>query len=180
MNDASGQTVRQARAREIALAMVTGVWLALLQSAYFFLLEVRLSSRAGSFFVALFCWLVGFLVGLNVGAGRHFARWVGVAAAGYYAAYLVLEARPYEWAMLPIVALCIATGGAAAGAFFPALEPRFGRVKALFLHENNGYLLGLLAALLGCVFAGRTLLVAAPALGAAAVWVLWRATSVRN
>lgn len=160
-------------AGDVALVFATGVWLALLQFAYFFLLEVRLSSRAESFFAALFCWLVGFLVGLNVRSPRAFPVLIVAAPLGYYVAYAVMAARPYDWSVLPVVAACIALGGALAGAFFPHASERFARVKPLLLHENNGYLVGLVLALLGSVFAGRALLGAAPAAGAIVVGALW-------
>lgn len=169
----AGGGARAHRAGDVALAFATGVWLALLQFAYFFLLEVRLSSRAESFFAALFCWLVGFLVGLNVRSRRAFPVLILAAPVGYYAAYAVMVARPYDWSVLPVVAACIALGGALAGAFFPHASERFARVKPLLLHENNGYLVGLVLALLGSVFAGRALLGAAPAAGAIVVGALW-------
>lgn len=167
-------SIPEPRSRDVLLAFVMGLWLALLQSAHFFLLEVRLSSRAGSFFIALFCWLAGFLGGLNFGSPRRLPWFVALAAVGYHAAYALLDWRPYQWSVLPGVAVCIAVGGLAAGAFFPALEPRFGRVRSLLFHENNGYVLGLFLALLGCVFAGRALLVGAPAVGALTVLLLLR------
>jgi hypothetical protein len=161
--------------RAALFAFLAGLWLALFQTAYFFLLEVRLSSRTGAFFVVLFCWLVGFLVGLNLRSPRAFPRLLLLAPAGYYAAYLALSVRPYDWSLLPVVAVAVAFGGALAGSLFPHLESRVPRLKLLLLHENNGYVCGLLLALLGSVFAGHALLVAVPAAGALALGVLGRA-----
>jgi hypothetical protein len=155
--------------RDAVFAFVTGLWLALLQFAYFFLLEVQLSSRAGAFFVVLFCWLVGFLAGLNAASRQTFPWLTGLAPLAYYLAYAVLHLRPYDWSVLPVVAASVAVGGALAGAFFPHMSGRFARVKMLLLHENNGYVTGLVLALLGSVFAGRALLSLAPAAGAVLV-----------
>jgi hypothetical protein len=156
------------------LAFVTGLWLALLQFSHFFLLEVWLTSRATTFFVALFFWLVGFLAGLQAGGPKAFPRLVVAGAAGYYASLGLLALWPFQLAMLPAAGLCIATGGAAAGAFFRFAEGRFKSVKWLLFHENNGFVLGIVGALLGAVFEGRWLLMGAPGLGAAAVLVLLR------
>ena len=61
------------RFRDLLLAFVIGVWLALLQFSYFFMLEVHVSSRATSYFVAVFFWLIGFLIGLNLRSPRAFS-----------------------------------------------------------------------------------------------------------
>ncbi|MCC6233343.1 MAG: hypothetical protein IT580_11910 [Verrucomicrobiales bacterium] len=154
------------------LAAAMGVWLALLQFAYFFLLEVRLSSRATSFFVALFFWLAGFLVGLNVRSPRVFVLLLPASLGAYYVARQVLGLFPYRLGILPVVGVCIAVSGALAGAFFPYLARRFLAVKWLLFHENNGFVVGLLLTLFGSVFAGRFFLDWAPVLGAVPVLAL--------
>ena len=160
--------------RAAVFAFLTGLWLALLQFAYFFLLEVQLSSRAGAFFAVVFCWLAGFLAGLNAASRRTFPWLAGLAPLAYYLAYAVLLARPYDWSALPVVAGSVAAGGALAGAFFPFMAGRFARMKMLLLHENNGYVTGLVLALLGSVFAGRALLNLAPVAGAVVIGgLLW-------
>jgi hypothetical protein len=158
----------------VLLAFVTGLWLALLQFSHFFLLEVWLTSRATTYFAALFFWLAGFLAGLQAEGRRAFPLLVAAGAAGYYASLGIFMLRPFELAMLPAAGLCIAMGGAAAGAFFPFAAGRFPSVKWLLFHENNGFVLGIVGALLGAVFQGRWLLTWAPGIGAAAVLSLLR------
>lgn len=167
-------TERNAPPGGAMLAFVTGFWLALLQFSHFFLLEVRLTSRATTFFVALFFWLLGLLAGLQTGGRRAFPILVVAGAAGYYASLGLFSLWPFRLAVLPAAGCGIAAGGAAAGAFFPFAARRFTRVKWLLFHENNGFVLGILAALLGAVFEGRWLLMWAPGLGAAAVLGLLR------
>ena len=153
-------------------AAAVGLWLALLQFAFFFLLEVRLSSRATTFFVALFFWLAGFLIGLNLRGPRAFQVLMVLAPVGYYLAYLLLGALPYRHQTLPVVGICIAISGALAGAFFPHAAGRFPTLKWLLFHENNGFIAGIILTLLGSVFAGRFFLDWAPALGAIPVVAL--------
>jgi hypothetical protein len=153
------------RPADALLAFSIGLWLALMQYSYWFLLEVHLSSRSTSFFVALFFWLLGFLVGLNLRAPRAFVTLVGAAPLAYYAALALLEAFPYRLALVPVVGAAISTAGMLAGAYFPHAGARFEKVKLLFFHENNGFIVGILASLIGSVFWGRLLLVLAPALG---------------
>lgn len=163
-----------------SLAFVTGLWLALLQFSHFFLLEVWLTSRATTYFIALFFWLVGFLAGLQVEGRRAFPLLVAAGSAGYYLSLGLFMLWPFKLAVLPAAGLCIAAGGAAAGAFFPFAAGRFPSVKWLLFHENNGFVLGIVGALLGAVFQGRWLLVWAPGFGAAAVLALLVIASRRN
>lgn len=160
---------RPHRFTDSLLAFCVGLWLALLQFSFFFLLEVRLTSRATTFFVALFFWLVGFLVGLNLRSPRAFPALVALAPAAYYVAHLTLGLLPYRVQALPVVGACIAVAGALAGAFFPHTAGRFARLKVLLFHENNGFVLGILLSLFGAVFAGRFLLDWSPALAAVPV-----------
>lgn len=154
------------------LASAVGLWLALLQFAFFFLLEVRLTSRAISFFVALFFWLVGFLAGLNLPSRRVFPRLAGLAPLAYYVAFLLLHLFPHQLSILPVVGACIAISGALAGSFFPYAAEQMPEVRRLLLHENNGFVVGILLSLLGTVFAGRLFLEWAPAAGALPVAAL--------
>ena len=155
-----------------AFAFVTGLWLALLQFSHFFLLEVWLTSRATTYVLALFFWLVGFLAGLQLTRLKLFPLLVAAGAAGYYAALGLFALWPFRFAVLPAAGLCIALGGATAGAFFPFAARRFPGVKWLLFHENNGFVIGIVGALLGAVFQGRWLLTWAPGLGAIAVLAL--------
>lgn len=161
------------RLRDLLLAFVMGVWLALLQFSYFFMLEVHLSSRATSYFVAVFFWLIGFLIGLNLHSPRAFPVLLFAAPAAYYAAYAALRLFPYRLEALSFVGPCIVVAGMLAGSFFPHARSRFHPVKYLFLHENNGFVLGILLSLLGAVFAGRWLLALSAALGVAPIALLY-------
>jgi hypothetical protein len=102
------------------------------------------------------------------------------AALAYYAALGLLRAFPYEWRVLPAVAVCLGVSGALSGSFFPYARNLFPRVKLLFFHENNGFLLGILLALLGSVFAGRALLALGPAAGLLPASAFFLAVSARR
>ena len=175
INPTPGQSLNP-RARATLLAFATGLALALLQFSYFFLLEAYLTSRASSFFVALFFWLIGFLAGLNLRSDRAFPVLAATAPLAYYVALTALSAFPYRLELLAPVGGCIAVSGMLAGAFFPFAARRFTRVKSLLLHENNGFIVGLLLVLMLSIFHGRLLLVAAPAAGIA----LWHVAGART
>ncbi len=153
----------------VALCLVMGLFLALLQFSYFFLLEAYLSSRMVTFFVALFFWLIGVLAGLNVRASKLFQVLVVTAMAAYYIARLLIVLLPYNLFMLPGIALCVVASGLAAGYFFPWAADRFASVKLILFHENNGFILGILVAQMASIFAGKLMLNYAPLAGAALV-----------
>lgn len=153
--------------RDMAFCFAAGIYFALLQFSYFFLLEVFLSSRAVSFFVAVFFWLIGFLIGLNLEVRRRFPLFLGLSCIAYYGGFFLIRTFPYQLSVMPAVGALIAFSGSCAGAFFPYAKDRFPRIKHLFLHENNGFILGIALSLVGSVWAGRWLLSLAPLFGVA-------------
>jgi hypothetical protein len=163
---------RAGAARDTAAAFFLGVALALLQLSFFFMLEVHVTSRADSYFTALFFWLIGFLWGLNRPGPLAFPALLLLAPLAYYVALGTVGTWPYRLALLPLVGACIGVGGAMAGSFFPWAQRSFPRARLLFFHENNGFLAGIGVALLGSVFFGQALLSYAPLLGVLPVAML--------
>ncbi|MCF6284435.1 MAG: hypothetical protein L3K26_04525, partial [Candidatus Hydrogenedentes bacterium] len=150
---------------DVLFSFLVGFVLAILQFSYFFLLEVHLTSRSISFFVAMFFWLVGFLVGLNLRGERLFIRILVGGVVAYYVAMGLATLFPFNKYVLPALGLCIAVSGLVPGYFFPYARNRFRWIGTLFFHENNGFLLGIILSLFCAVFAGKWLLTWAPALG---------------
>jgi hypothetical protein len=163
---------RKGAFRDAAAAFFLGVALALVQLSFFFMLEVHVTSRADSYFVALFFWLIGFLAGLNLPGPRVFGTLLLASPLAYYTALGAVEIWPYRLALLPIVGACIAVAGAMAGSFFPWAERRFKAARLLFFHENNGFLAGIAFTLLASVFFGQALLRYAPLVGVLPVVLL--------
>ena len=131
---------------------LTGVHLALLQFCYFFLLLINVTSTYITYATIVISWMVGTLIGLfwrRLNAGL--ALIAGVAS--YYAIYALVISDPLALHTLPIAAGGVAISGLWAGRFFVVMLPLFVRADRLFLHENNGFLLGVIG-----VFVGFTLL----------------------
>lgn len=168
----SPASFRTGTARDAAAAFFLGVAMALIQLSFFFMLEVHVTSRADSYFVALFFWLIGFLWGLNQPGARVFRVLLLLAPLAYYTALGAVGIWPYRLALLPIVGACIAVGGAMAGSFFPWAERRFPQARLLFFHENNGFLAGIGLTLLASVLFGQALLRYAPLVGVLPVVLL--------
>jgi hypothetical protein len=152
-----------------ALSFVSGVHFAVTQTSYFLVLEAFVSSQALSYFIALFFWLVGLLVGLNVGRRRLFVPLLAIGTAAYYAAWWCATAMPFASIAYVVVAGCSALSGLLPGHFFRFAGARIRPVRRVLFHENNGFLLGLFLALVGAVRFGGSLVAFGPLLGALAV-----------
>ncbi len=165
---ASGRPARTARRPRgaTALALLVGAHLGVLQLSYTFLLEAHLTSRTVSYFAALGCWLAGVLLGLRLRRPALFLPLLLAGTGAYYLAWAIVRARSFDLRLLPAALACVAASGLLAGYFFPWAAGRFARPKLLFLHENNGFLLGSVVSLVGLVHAGARYLALAPAVAA--------------
>jgi hypothetical protein len=158
----------------VLFAFVCGLYFALLQFSYFFLMEAYLSSQYLSYFITLLFWLCGFFVGLNVARERWFSGLLLLGVVAYYAAWTLTKLVPFHTLLYPLAAICSITSGLLPGYFFPFMARRFPSIKLMLFHENNGFLLGILLALKGSIYCGSWFLAGAPLLGSVLVGIaLW-------
>jgi hypothetical protein len=139
----------------------TGLHLALLQFGYLFMLIMNVSSTYVTYMMIVLSWMGGTLLGLRWSRldGR-IALALGVAA--YYGIYAVIAASPLAGFTLPLAAAGVVFSGLWAGRFFVVMRPYFGRVDSLFFHENNGFMLGVMAVFIGFTTLGRPFLLVGP------------------
>jgi hypothetical protein len=148
----------------------TGLHLALLQFGYLFVLVMNVTSTYVTYAMIVLSWMAGSLIGLR------WERLDGRAAVlmgvvGYYVIYGLVAAAPLAAYTLPLAALGVATSGLWAGRFFVVLHPYFSRVDRLFFHENNGFMLGVIAVFVGFTMLGRPFLLAGPLLTGAGLLI---------
>ena len=155
----------------IFFAFVCGLYFAVLQFSYFFLMEAYLSSQVLSYFITLLFWLCGFLVGLNISRERWFSGLLLLGVVAYYAAWTLTKEVPFHSLLYPFAAICSISSGLLPGYFFPFMARRFLSIRLMLFHENNGFLLGILLALKGSIHCGSWFLTYAPLLGAALVGI---------
>lgn len=155
-----------------AFAFVCGLYFAVLQFAYFFLMEAFLSSQYLSYFVTLFFWLCGFLVGLSIAGDGWLAKLLLAGVATYYVAWSLTQAAPFSALLYPSAAACSIVSGLLPGYFFPFMGRRFRSMKSLFFHENNGFILGILVSLKASIHCGSWFLALGPLVGATLVLVV--------
>lgn len=157
---------------KIAFALVCGLYFAILQFSYFFLMEAYLSSQYLSYFVTLFFWLCGFLIGLAIRGESWFTKLLCLGAVMYYVAWGLARWVPFSAFLYPSAAACSIVSGLLPGYFFPFMARRFQSVGSLLFHENNGFILGILISLKASIYCGRWFLALGPLLGALLVFVV--------
>jgi hypothetical protein len=135
---------------------LTGLHLALLQFGYLFLLVIHISSTYVTYAMIVLAWMSGTLIGLRW-RGLDGRAALALGLLGYYATYgLVVNDAPVP--SLAFAALGVAASGLWAGRFFVVMLPHYGRADRLFFHENNGFLVGVIAAFVGFTMLGRPFL----------------------
>jgi hypothetical protein len=150
-------------ARLLALSFLAGAHLALVQTSYYLVLEAFVSSQALSYFIAIFFWLIGLLIGLWLRRERLFVPLLLAGGASYYVTWYLARVMPFATSMYVIAGACSIVSGLLPGYFFRFVGPRVRPVSRALFHENNGFILGLLFALVGATRFGTALVAIAPA-----------------
>jgi hypothetical protein len=169
-----------ARLRFGALSFAAGLHFAVVQTAYFLLLEARLSSRASSYFLAVLFWLSGLLLGVLLGGGRGLGAPLAAGLLAYHAAHRLAAWAPFHPALYVATGLGAIVSGASSGVFFRFIARRYAPIRSPLFHENNGFVLGLFVALRGATHFGGALLAYGPAITAALVALLLLALPRRS
>lgn len=149
-----------------------GVFLAIIQTCYFFGLGIWLTAAYPGYLTLLLGWFAGTVAGLYVGnktgAGslRRDWFWVLASLTAFYLSHILLKTFPYETPALLAHGLLITVSGAQAGHFFASNRALFQTASRLFFLENNGFVVGWVLGFLGFVWQGSYFIFFAPALAA--------------
>lgn len=159
-----------------------GLFFAILQTSYFFELEIWLTAAYPSFLTIMLGWLLGNVLGLAAGRRLNGGRSpfailsisLLVSLMAYYLSIFVLKAYPYELNYLPLYAIMIMVSGAQAGHFFSVNRSIFHSSSTLFFLENNGFIAGWIAGFFGFIMYGSGFNLMAPiALGLLSILLSW-------
>ncbi len=144
-------------------ATLTGLHLAVMQFCFFFILLVNVTSTYVTYISVVIAWMIGTIIGLLLPRLR---AGVALLAGGlsYYAVYLLVVSDPLAPTTLPIATFGVAVTGLWAGRFFVVMLPLFSGADRLFFHENNGFLLGIIAVFVGFTMLGMPFLLWTPGL----------------
>ncbi len=165
--------------RKILFGFLAGLHLALLQFSYFFLLLINVTSTYVTYATIVVSWMAGALAGLMI---PRLHAWVatGVGVVSYYVVYALVINNPLASFTLWVSALGVFLSGIWAGHFFVLMLPAFARADQLFLHENNGFLLGVIGVFVGFTLSGMQFLLWAPAVSFVVLLLSYAITQLGN
>lgn len=166
-------TQNKLQAPSLIYPLVVGILLGLLQTGLFFQLTFTLSSTFGTFLLVTVCWLLGSALGVSITTNWRLPIGAFLAATllAYAACTLLLAIAPFNTTLWPLYAGLIALSGLYPGVFFARMSPLY-RAGALFLWENNGFIIGLVCGTLAFMLAGRAALWILPLIAAFLVTVI--------
>lgn len=148
--------------------IIMGVFFAVLQTCYFFQLEIWLTAAYPSFLTIMLGWLVGSIAGLIILSSssrvilKSCRTWLVLSIGAYYSVIGLLQTYPYRMKFLPIYGILIGISGVLAGRFFVEFRLIFKTTARLFFMENNGFVLGWILGFWGFVWYGHTFNLVAP------------------
>lgn len=113
-----------------------------------------ISAAALTYALVLGAWLLGSLIGLWLPRRERLLVLVGLVA--HLAVHARLLASPFASpAALALLLPAVGLGALAGGGFFARVLPAEPRTGPIFAAENDGFLAGMLLAVLGYAFLGR-------------------------
>ena len=140
---------------------LTGLYFALLQLCYLLLLMFNISSTYLTYALITIAWMAGAIAGLAL-RKLDFRVALPAGVLAYYGALAAVHYDPLAYATLAAAVACVLLSGLWAGRFFVVMLPHLKRVDSLFFHENNGFVVGIVAAFVAFTLIGRPFLLWAP------------------
>ncbi len=154
---------RIAAYRVSMVILLTGFLLGIQQMDIFFLLQGSVSSSVLTYLAVTLAWMAGIAIGLFLPDRPPLAVLLVVGLAAYYAVLVLSQINAYDLRWLPVYGILTATAGAFAGRFFREINTLTQDSRRLFLIENNGFILGLIASVIGLMLYGVRSAIFAPA-----------------
>lgn len=151
-----------------------GLFFAILQFSYFVLLEWQFSSAWITYATVTFAWMFGIIAGLRFGTRYTLPeKWLlCLNVLAYYGLWCGLLWRPFDNSLVALYGFCVFTSGAYAGQFFRINAVRAKDIRVFLLHENNGFIAGLLVSFLGFSYDGRLFLTVTPIVTALSLFIM--------
>jgi len=159
--------------RRASLAFMTGLQFSILQFCFLAILQINVSSAYLTYMTVALAWMVGSVIGMWI---KRLTPWMGVflGTLAFYFVHILLSFFPFSHLALTISAVGISVAAIWAGRFFVVMRSRFQSPDKMFFHENNGFLLGVVAFFIGFTTLGTSFILFAPGLGGIALLYLNR------
>ncbi|RMF85959.1 MAG: hypothetical protein D6736_16215 [Nitrospinota bacterium] len=154
----------------VIFSFLNGLYFSVVQFSYFFILQTNISSTYITYMTVVIAWMVGVLAGLwfeKITVDTLIVSGV----ISYYGVYELVVHDPFSPLGLPLAALGVSITGMWAGRFFVVMLPLWQQTDRLFFHENNGFLVGIVATFVGFTLLGRGFILWTPSLSAALLFL---------
>ncbi len=158
--------VPQSEIRALPL-LLFGLYFGVTQVALFFEVQVRLSATSDKYFLLVLLWMFGAAIGLRSRFAPSLSRSMLGSLACYSVLLVLLRVMPPSIGAWVTLGLLVPILALPAGTLFRDLGPRLS-ASSLFLHENNGFVLGTAIGMLLFVAIGTRLGLLGPPLA----WLL--------
>lgn len=150
-----------APAPSLLLPFVAGLHFGVLQVCLFLAIQVGFTATALGYFAVVLAWMAGVVSNLRWGRPAGLMSCAAVSLLAYAGLLVLLWLLPPQPLLVPLLGLLVALAALPAGALFRGLATQVAS-GPLFLHENNGFVLGSVLAVVAFVQWGVHALVGAP------------------
>lgn len=143
--------------------VVLGFYFGILQTAFYFSIEVFVTATFTGYFFLILAWMCGVIFAMKTTLLENFYLSFTTSIVLFYIFLLFVIYTPFSGSMYPLLGLLIFVSAFPAGKFFK----QFGKSvssDSLFFHENNGFVLGMVMAILLFVKFGIQFIYFAPIL----------------
>ncbi len=142
---------------------VSGLHFGILLICLYLTLQMFVSASFVTLLVVGVAWILGIILNMKFAVPRSLSASMGVSIISYYVLLMATSVfTPYEF-LLPVFAILIVLVALPAGSFFREYASRFSS-SSMFLHQNNGFVLGYVLSLFGFAEWGVNFLYWAPLL----------------
>lgn len=127
--------------------VVLGFYFGILQTAFYFSIEVFVTATFTGYFFLVLAWMCGVIFAMKTDLLENFSLSFTTSVILFYIFLLFVISLPFRGLMYPLLGLLIFVSAFPAGKFFK----QFGKSvssDSLFFQENNGFVLGMVMAIL--------------------------------
>jgi len=137
----------------IGVAFIVGVWLALSQLSLLYMVNIRYASTVSIYLMIFGSWLIGMILGLWLPHFRYKA-WSFLTSLFFliFALGAVFNSPPLLLAIFASITAVVCGGWGMR--FIREFGPYYSSARSILFWENNGFILGIILALLTLILGG--------------------------
>ncbi len=152
--------------------LLVGIYFALLQFSYFFIMSFNLSSSYISYISMVFAWIMGAVCGIWLKNKKWERRLLILSSISYYLFVFIASKLRFSNHLYFFFFMLVLVSGVYSGYFFSLNSKRPQKIKWLFFMENNGFILGSAASFIAFTMLGLNFLYFAPLAITVCLWAM--------